>query len=38
MMIQWAWRFGIDDTLGELVAEARRNPFLELRRMTVADA
>ena len=34
MMIQWAWRFRIDDTLEEHVAEARRHPIFELRPMT----
>jgi hypothetical protein len=37
MVIQWAWRFRIDDTLEEYVAEARRHPIFELRRMTAAD-
>ena len=31
IMIQWAWRFRIDDTLEEYVAEARRHPIFELR-------
>jgi hypothetical protein len=33
MMIQWAWRFRIDDTLEEYVAEVRRHPLVELRPM-----
>ena len=35
-MIQWAWRFRIDDTLEEYVAEARRHPIFELRPGTEA--
>jgi deazaflavin-dependent oxidoreductase (nitroreductase family) len=34
IMIQWAWRFRIDDTLEEYVAEARRHPIFELRPVT----
>jgi hypothetical protein len=37
MVIQWAWRFRIDDRLEEYVAQARRHPIFELRRMTAAD-
>jgi deazaflavin-dependent oxidoreductase (nitroreductase family) len=36
IMIQWRYRFRIDDTLEEYIAEARRHPIFELRPMTEA--